>query len=106
MTPHVGASNRAAAKALNVSEATSCPNGMAESRRPVMIAAASRVGDAITMTTRTTTPVVPLGFKNRIAVLFNWTLACLSDGRPQRAITKQQVFAREEALQAYNNRRR
>lgn len=45
------------------------------------------------------------GFKSRIAVLFNWTLAFLSDGRPQRAITKQQVFARE-ALQAQNNRRR
>jgi NADH:quinone reductase (non-electrogenic) len=45
------------------------------------------------------------GFKNRIAVLFNWTLAFLSDGRPQRAITKQQVFARE-ALQAQSSRTR
>jgi NADH dehydrogenase len=43
------------------------------------------------------------GFKNRIAVLFNWTLAFSSDGRPQRAITKQQVFARE-ALRAQNSR--
>jgi hypothetical protein len=39
------------------------------------------------------------GFKNRISVLFNWTLAFLSDGRPQRVITKQQVFARQ-ALEA------
>ncbi len=43
------------------------------------------------------------GFKNRLAVLFNWTLAFLSDGRPQRAITKQQVFARE-ALHAHDSR--
>jgi NADH dehydrogenase len=35
------------------------------------------------------------GFKNRISVLFNWTLAFLSSGRPQRVITKQQVFARQ-----------
>jgi NADH dehydrogenase len=39
------------------------------------------------------------GFKNRISVLFNWTLAFLSDRRPQRVITKQQVFARQ-ALEA------
>jgi NADH:ubiquinone reductase (H+-translocating) len=38
------------------------------------------------------------GFKNRISVLFNWTIAFLSDRRAQRVITKQQVFARE-ALQ-------
>jgi NADH dehydrogenase len=35
------------------------------------------------------------GFKNRISVLFNWTVAFLSDGRAQRVITKQQVFARQ-----------
>ncbi len=35
------------------------------------------------------------GFKNRISVLFNWTLAFLSSGRSQRVITKQQVFARQ-----------
>ncbi len=32
-------------------------------------------------------------------VLFNWTVAFLSDGRAQRVVTKQQVFARE-ALEA------
>jgi NADH:ubiquinone reductase (H+-translocating) len=35
------------------------------------------------------------GFKNRISVVVNWTLAFLSDGRPQRVITRQQVFARQ-----------
>jgi NADH:quinone reductase (non-electrogenic) len=35
------------------------------------------------------------GFKNRISVVFNWTIAFLSDGRPQRVITKQQLFARQ-----------
>ena len=35
------------------------------------------------------------GFKNRIAVLFNWTIAFVGRGRPQRAITTQQVFARQ-----------
>jgi NADH dehydrogenase len=35
------------------------------------------------------------GFKNRVAVLANWIIAFLSRGRPQRAITKQQVFSRE-----------
>ena len=39
------------------------------------------------------------GFKNRISVLFNWTVAFLSDERAQRVITKQQVFARQ-ALEA------
>ena len=39
------------------------------------------------------------GFKNRISVVFNWTLAFLSGGRPQRVITRQQVFARQ-ALEA------
>jgi NADH dehydrogenase len=38
------------------------------------------------------------GFKNRIAVLFNWTIAFIGRGRPERAITAQQVFARR-ALQ-------
>jgi NADH dehydrogenase len=33
------------------------------------------------------------GFKNRMAVLSNWTIAFLGRGRPQRAITTQQVFA-------------
>jgi hypothetical protein len=32
-------------------------------------------------------------------VLANWIVACLGHGRPQRAITAQQVFARE-ALEA------
>jgi len=35
------------------------------------------------------------GFKNRAAVLSNWTIAFLGRGRPQRAITAQQVFARQ-----------
>jgi len=35
------------------------------------------------------------GFKNRAAVLANWIVAFLGRGRPQRAITAQQVFARE-----------
>lgn len=34
------------------------------------------------------------GFKNRIAVLGNWVFAFLGRGRPQRAITLQQVIAR------------
>jgi NADH dehydrogenase len=35
------------------------------------------------------------GFKNRLAVVFNWTIAFLGRGRAQRAITMQQVFARQ-----------
>ena len=35
------------------------------------------------------------GFKNRGAVLVNWIIAFLGRGRPQRAITAHQVFARE-----------
>jgi len=35
------------------------------------------------------------GFKNRVSVLFNWTIAFLGRGRAQRVITAQQVFARE-----------
>ena len=34
------------------------------------------------------------GFKNRAAVLFNWAIGFLGRGRPQRAVTTQQVFAR------------
>jgi NADH dehydrogenase len=34
------------------------------------------------------------GFKNRIAVLANWIIAFLGNGRPQRVITAQQVFSR------------
>ena len=34
------------------------------------------------------------GFKNRAAVLFNWTIAFIGRGRPQRVITAQQIFAR------------
>jgi NADH dehydrogenase len=34
------------------------------------------------------------GFKNRVSVLFNWAVAFLGRGRPQRVITAQQVFAR------------
>jgi NADH dehydrogenase len=39
------------------------------------------------------------GFKNRLAVLANWIVAFLGRGRPQRAITAQQIFARQ-ALEA------
>jgi NADH dehydrogenase len=35
------------------------------------------------------------GFKNRVAVLFNWTVAFLGRGRQQRTITTQQIFARQ-----------
>ena len=35
------------------------------------------------------------GFKNRVTVLFDWTTAFLGRGRPHRAITTQQVFARQ-----------
>jgi len=35
------------------------------------------------------------GFKNRIAVLANWTIAFIGNSRPQRAITAQQVFGRQ-----------
>jgi NADH dehydrogenase len=35
------------------------------------------------------------GFKHRVALLFSGTLAFLGRGRPQRAITTQQVFARQ-----------
>jgi hypothetical protein len=38
---------------------------------------------------------VPAGLRNRVAVLFNWTVACLGRGRPQPSITRQQVFARQ-----------
>jgi NADH dehydrogenase len=34
------------------------------------------------------------GFKNRVSVLFNWTIAFLGRERAQRVITLQQVFAR------------
>jgi NADH dehydrogenase len=41
------------------------------------------------------------GFKHRVALLFSGTLAFLGRGRPQRAITAQQVFARQAlAVQA------
>ena len=39
------------------------------------------------------------GFKNRLAVLFNWTVAFFGRGRAQRVITAQQVFGRH-ALEA------
>jgi NADH dehydrogenase len=39
------------------------------------------------------------GFKNRFAVVVNWLIAFLGRARPQRAISAQQVFARE-ALKA------
>jgi NADH dehydrogenase len=39
------------------------------------------------------------GFKNRFAAVANWAVAFLGRGRRQRTITKQQVFARTDALQ-------
>jgi NADH dehydrogenase len=44
------------------------------------------------------------GFKNRVSVLFNWTIAFLGRGRAQRVITAQQVFARQ-ALEMHACRR-
>jgi NADH:quinone reductase (non-electrogenic) len=38
------------------------------------------------------------GFKNRFAAVANWTIAFLGRGRPQRAITQQQVAARSHGL--------
>lgn len=35
------------------------------------------------------------GFKNRVSVLLNWTIAFLGHSRRQRVITAQQVFARQ-----------
>jgi NADH dehydrogenase len=34
------------------------------------------------------------GFKNRVATVFNWFIAFIGHGRPQRTITQQQVLAR------------
>jgi NADH dehydrogenase len=34
------------------------------------------------------------GFKNRVATVFNWFIAFIGHGRPQRTITAQQIFAR------------
>jgi NADH:ubiquinone reductase (H+-translocating) len=45
------------------------------------------------------------GFKNRVATVFNWFIAFLGHGRPQRTITSQQIFARR-ALEERNERRR
>lgn len=36
------------------------------------------------------------GFKNRVAVVFNWTIAFVGRGRPQRALTERQIVARYE----------
>ncbi len=35
------------------------------------------------------------GFKSRVAVVFNWAIAFIGRGRPQRTITTQQVIARQ-----------
>ena len=40
-----------------------------------------------------------VGFTNRIGVVANWTTAFLGRNRRQRAITKQQVFARQQRLE-------
>lgn len=34
-----------------------------------------------------------VGFKNRVSVMFNWTVAFLGRQRAQRVITRQQMFA-------------
>lgn len=39
--------------------------------------------------------VAMTGFKNRVAVAFNWTVAFLGRGRPQRAITARAIARRE-----------
>jgi NADH dehydrogenase len=36
------------------------------------------------------------GFKNRLAVLFNWTVAFIGRGRPERAISTHHVKARDD----------
>jgi NADH dehydrogenase len=36
------------------------------------------------------------GFKNRVAVVANWAIAFIGRGRPQRAITEHQVYARQD----------
>ena len=43
------------------------------------------------------------GFKNRVATVFNWFIAFVGHGRPQRTITAQQIFARRamEELEAH-----
>ena len=38
------------------------------------------------------------GFKNRVAVRFDWTIAFVGRGRPQRAVTTRQVFARQVSV--------
>jgi NADH dehydrogenase len=43
------------------------------------------------------------GFKNRVLVLAHWTITFLGHGRPERAITEQQVFARR-ALETMEDR--
>jgi NADH dehydrogenase len=40
------------------------------------------------------------GFKNRVAAVANWAVAFLGRGRPQRTITKQEVFARALELES------
>ena len=44
------------------------------------------------------------GFKNRVATVFNWFIAFLGHGRPQRAITSQQIFARRALERPGSNR--
>ena len=43
------------------------------------------------------------GFKNRVLVLAHWTITFLGHGRPERAVTEQQVFARR-ALETMQGR--
>ena len=45
------------------------------------------------------------GFKNRFAALANWSVAFLGRGRRQRTFTKQQVFARTQAVGSANGTR-
>ena len=49
---------------------------------------------AITTISRLLVLLVMTGFKTRISILFNWTVAFLGQRRAQRAITAQKVFAR------------
>ena len=35
-----------------------------------------------------------IGFRNRLSVVFNWTVALLGSGRAERVVAAQQVFGR------------
>ena len=45
------------------------------------------------------------GFKNRAATVFNWFIAFIGHGRPQRTITAQQIFARRALVEREQRKR-